>query len=145
MYGHPVQDTLPVHYRAFAPEWQAKMKEIDTRRAKSLEQSKSRYNKIAKPLPDIATGSHVAIQNKETNSFDIYGVVVSVDRFRKYTIKTASGRLLVRNRRFIRKRVPASVIFPDSEINYHVGPEVNIRPRRNVSRPMRLVEDDNWP
>ena len=145
LYGHPVQDTLPVHYRAFAPEWQAKMKDVDARRAKSLEQSKAHYNKHAKPLPVITTGSHVAIRNNETNCFDIYGIVMSVDRFRKYTIKTASGRFLVRNRRFIRKRIPASLTLPESENPYNVVTEENVRPLRNVGRPVRLVEDNNWP
>ena len=117
------------------------MKDVDARRAKSLEQSKAHYNKYAKPLPVITTGSHVAIRNIETNCFDIHGVV-SVDRFRKYTIKTASGRILVRNRRFIRKRIPASLTLPESENPYNVVIEENVRPRRNVGRPMRLVEDN---
>jgi len=40
LYGHPVQDTLLVHNKAFAPEWQKKMKEADTRRSMSLENAK---------------------------------------------------------------------------------------------------------
>ena len=145
LYGHLIQDTLPVHYRAFAPEWQAKMKDVDAQRAKSLEQSKAHYNKHAKPLPVITTGSHVAIRNNETNCFDIYDIVVSVDQFCKYTIKTASGCILVRNCRFIRKRIPASLTLPESENPYNVVIEEKVQPRRNVGRPMKLVEDNNWP
>ena len=35
--------------------------------------------------------------------------MISVNSFRKYVVKTSSGRVLVRNRRFIRKRVSASL------------------------------------
>ena len=126
--GHPVQDTLPVLYCAFAPEWQAKMKDVEAWRAKSLEQSKAHYNKHAKPLSVITTGSHVAIRNNETNSFDIYGtgIVVSVDQFCKYTIETASGRVLLRNHRCIRKHIPASLTLPEFENPHNVIIEENV-------------------
>jgi len=143
LYGRPVQDTLPVHRNAFAPEWQTKMKNAETRRSMSLEQTKKCYDQHAKPLPDIGVGNHVAVQNKETNRFDIYGVIVSIDKFRTYVIKTASGRLLTRNRRFIRKRVPASLPAPALPATPMVPP--NARPRRNVQKPRRLIEDSAWP
>ena len=109
LYGHLVQDTLPVHYKAFAPEWQKKMKEADTRQSMSLKDSKRAYDKHVAPHAQIAIGSHVAVQDKNSKRFDIYGIVVSIENFRKYVMKTTSGRLLVRNHRFIRKRVPASL------------------------------------
>ena len=100
LYGHPIQDTISVHRRAFAPEWQSKMKEMDFK-DKYLEQAGTCYNCGAIPLSDIQLGSRVAIQNRETGNFDIYGTVVNIDaKFRRYTIKTQSGRMLVRNRRF---------------------------------------------
>ena len=153
LYGHPVQDTLPVHYTAFANEWQTKMKEAETRKSMSLEKTKRAYDRHAAPLPDIAIGSHVAIQNKDTKRFDIYGIVIAIENYRKYVVKTASGRLLVRNRKFIRKRVPASLpIFencfgtssPDPCDSEPIATS-NDRPRRSVRKPHRLVEDPTWP
>ena len=149
LYGHPVQDTIPVHRRAFTPEWQSKMREMDFK-DKYLEQTATYYNRGAAPLSDIQIGNHVAIQNRETGNFDIYGTVVNIDvKFRRYTIKTQSGRMFVRNRRFIRKRVPASLVINDSE---NVGDLITsrhatgvMRPKRNVNRPQRLIEDTNWP
>ena len=73
--GHPVQDTLPVHYTAFAHEWQTKMTEAETKKSMSLEKTRRAYNRHASPLPDIAIGSHVAVQNKDTKRFDFYGIV----------------------------------------------------------------------
>ena len=109
LYGKPVQYTLPVHHTAFDHEWQTKMKEAETGKSMSLEKTRRAYDRHASPLSDIAIGSHVAIQNKDTKIFDIYGIVVSIENYRKYIEKIASGRLLIRNRRFIRNHVPASL------------------------------------
>ena len=82
--------------------------------------------------------------------FDIYGVVIDVDRFRKYTVKTDNGRILIRNRRFIRKRVPNSFFSQNhstqsGENNFAVSSNTRSRPYRNVRRPRRLIEEENWP
>ena len=107
-----------------------------------------RYDRHAVPLPEIKVGSHVAIHNNDSKKFDIYGVIVEVGKYRKYVVRTASGRLLVRNRRFIRKRVPASVPKHDCNIGDYVEPASNnvksIRPHRNVRKPQRLIEDPEW-
>ena len=148
LYGHPIQDTIPVHCCTFAPEWQSKIKEMDFK-DKYLEQTVTYYNCGTAPLSDIHIGNHVAIQNRETGNFDIYGTVVNIDaKFRKYTTKTQSGRMFVRNCRFICKRVPTTLAINDSE---NVGDLITsrhatgvMRPKRNVNRPQRLIEDTNW-
>ena len=135
LYGHPIQDKIPAHHRAFAPEWQNKMK-IDFK-DKYLEQTATYYNGGAAPLLDIQVGNHVAIQNRETGNFDIYGTVVNIDaKFRRYTIKTQSGRVFVRNRRFIHKHVPTSLVINDSE---NVGDLITFRHAAGVMRPKRNV------
>ena len=48
----------------------------------------------------------MAIQNDTTKRWDIYGVVTEVGPFRRYHIKTSTGRVLVPNRRYIRRHVP---------------------------------------
>ena len=79
----------------------------------------------------------------------MYGTVVNIDaKFKKYTIKTPSGRMLVRNRRFIRKCVPASLVINESEnvcdlITSRRAAGVP-RSKRNVCRPRKLIEKANW-
>ena len=63
-------------------------------------------------LPDIHVGSNVAIHNHQTKLWDLYGMVTDIGPHRKYYIGLPS-RILVRNRRLIHRRVPAS-IPPDS-------------------------------
>ena len=61
-------------------------------------------------LPDITVGTKVAIQDQCTKRWDIYGTVTNIGPNRRYFIKTLSGRVLVRNRRFLRKRLPISLV-----------------------------------
>ena len=106
LFGRPIQDTLPAHRRAFEPEWQQREKEAEQQAARTKETTLRSYNQHAHSLPDITIGSHVAIHNQDTKLWDRYGVVVDVGKHRQYFIKTTNGRVLVRNRRFLRRRVP---------------------------------------
>ena len=108
LYGRPVQDSLPAHRRSFSPEWQRKTAEVEQQLADTLKNSVQCYNAHARPLPDIHVGSSVAVQNPQTKLWDIYGTVTEIGPHRRYYIKTHSGRVLVRNRRFLRRRVPPS-------------------------------------
>ena len=109
LYGHPVQDTLPAHRRSFAPEWQHKLQEADVHRERNLQRAENYYNSHAHELPDIHVGSSVAIQHPQTKLWETYGTVIAVSPHRKYYVKTQSGRVFVRNRRFIKKRTPLSI------------------------------------
>ena len=112
LYGHPVQDTLPAHRRSFSPEWQRSSLEADQQATYTLHQAETFYNTHAHPLTDIRIGSTVALQNQQTKLWDIYGKVVTIGPHRRYHVRTQSGRILVRNRRFLRHRSPASCIPP---------------------------------
>ena len=154
LYGHPIQDTLPVHRRAFDPKWQLKFNDFESRKTESLRKTQTHYNQHATPLPEISVGTRVAVQNRESKLFDIYGTVIFIDnKFRKYSIKTDNGGMLIRNRKFIRKRVPRSLLMFDPDLRpKHVynadsssGSSISRRPHRNVNPPRRLIEDENWP
>lgn len=108
LFGHPIQDILPAHHRAFAPEWQQSAMETAAKTSSHQEQVESYYNRRARPLPEIHIGSNVAVQNHHSKLWDVYGVVVDIGPHRRYFVKTANGRILVRNRRFLRRRVPLS-------------------------------------
>ena len=109
LYGHPTQDTLPAHRRSFSQEWQQKMEEVERQTNATQESITTYYNTHAYPLTEIEIGSNVAIQNPHTKLWDIYGTIIDVTPNRRYYIKTSSGRVLVRNRRFLRRRVPLSI------------------------------------
>ena len=118
LYGHPVQDTLPAHRRSFSQEWQRKAEAAEQQAEATQQSSATYYNLHAHPLTEIEIGSNVVVQNPRTKLWDIYGIITAISPNRKYYIKTSSGRVLVRNRRFIRRRVPLSmptcITVPDS-------------------------------
>ena len=112
LFGRPTQDTLPAHRKAFAPEyeWQRAAKVADASARDHQEQVEQYYNMRARALPDIGVGTNVAVQNPVSKLWDIYGVVVEVGPFCCYSVRTTSGRVLVRNRRYLRRRIPTTPV-----------------------------------
>ena len=102
------------------------------------------YNRRAHPLPEIHIGTNVAIQNPLTKQWDIYGVVTHIGPYRQYHVKLINGRVLVRNRRFIRRRVPA-IPFRPSEVHVPPAEPPSPPPLRRSSRlrkqPIRYADE----
>ena len=116
VYGHPVRDTMPVHKRAFTPEWQRSIKEADERTATIHHRLEHMYNRTAHELPQLAVGTKVAVQDHRTRKWDKYGTIVEVGRNRDYMIRLASGRVWRRNRRFLRRRYPVANPEPPNPV-----------------------------
>ena len=115
LMGHPLRDTLPciskdvmvfnnleVHPQ-WKEAWAAKEEALKTRYVKSLEN----LSEHARPLPTLEYGDQVMIQNQSgryPKKWDKSGVVVEIKANDQYAIKVdGSGRLTLRNRRFLRK------------------------------------------
>ena len=99
LYGHPIQDIILAHDRSFDMTWQSNAEEAEDKAEATLEKATWYYNQNAHSLPDIREGTHVAIQDPRTKMWSTYGMVTYVGPHRKYC---KTGRVLVRNRRFIR-------------------------------------------
>ena len=99
------------------------------------------YNSKARSLSEITIGSRVALQNHETKWWDLYRTVTDITPHRHYFIRTQSGRILVRNRRFLRCRIPPSI----PTLTTDILPMHNLeRPRRSTrvrNKPNRLIEE----
>jgi len=141
LYGHPIQDSLPTHPRAFAPEWQHSTEQTEQATQASEKAASEYYNATAHSLPDIKVGSHVAVQNPRTKLWDTYGVVKFIGPHRQYHIQTRKGTVLLRNRRYIRRRVPASIPVGQSVTRQPTLPRRSSRPRKPAKR---LIEDPSW-
>ena len=64
------------------------------------------------------------MQDHKSKLWDTYGVVTAIGHQRQYYVKTQKGSVLVRNQRFIRRRVPESVHYlPDNTVTQNMGPE----------------------
>ena len=128
LLGRPLRDTLPFISKDIMvfnnPEitphwkeaWNAKEEALRTRYVKTMEN----MSEHSRPLLPLEAGNHVMIQNqvgRHPNKWDKSGVVVEVKDNDQYVVKVAgSGRLTLRNRRFLRKYEP----------HYNQAPEMRV-------------------
>ena len=112
----------------------------------TLEKAETAYNQRAQSLPDIKKGTNVAVQNPVTKISDIYGIVTDINPHHRYFIRTQSGSILVRNRRFLRHRTPVSVHgYTPGDLSVQPSStqqETTLRrSSRTCHRPKRLIEE----
>ncbi len=115
LLGRKLKDCLPtinkdimtfnnpqIHHQ-WRDAWNAKEEALRTRYVKTLEN----MSEHSRPLPNLQIGDHVMIQNQTGNhpkKWDKSGVVVEIKLHDQYVVKVSgSGRLTLRNRRFLRK------------------------------------------
>ena len=136
LFGRSLRSCLPAHTSTFAPVWQCEMEKCDRRAAARAQSAKASYDAHSRPLPPLQTGNHVRIQDTVSKRWDRVGVVVEVRHPRDYCIRLPSGRLLWRNRRFLRT-VPAPTPAPADALS---ADAVAARPARRQSP--RLARPD---
>ena len=146
---------LPAHRRSFAPKWQRSIEEGELQAATTKETTERYYNATAQSLPQIHIRSNVAVQNPKTKLWDTYGRVTMIGPHRQYHVITIKGQVLVRNRRFLRRRTPTSMPEGIPSIPPTTGQAVTsqpstaeLQPARKSSRTrkltQRLLEDPTW-
>lgn len=113
LFGRPLLSFLYAHRSSFAPEWQSAAHAVDESPASEQSVHQLSYARDLKPL---RIGDHVDIQDPKTKRWSSRGVVVAVGARRDYNIKLPSGRILWRNRRFLRPFVPLSPSTPESTV-----------------------------
>ena len=108
VFGHPLRSLVPARRSSFQPRWTLAMEARD-RQAALETGSKAYYDQHAHPLRPLTMGESVRVQNAGTKLWDRVGIVIGIGRHRDYRVKTSSGAVMWRNRRFIRpQRPPAS-------------------------------------
>ena len=76
----------------------------DRQAAKDAE-SKTRYDLHTRSLPTLPIGTNVRVQEPISKLWSLVGTIVAIGRYRAYRVKFASGSVLWRNRRFLRRLV----------------------------------------
>ena len=112
VFGRPIRDFIPILPGRYKPHdtWQetllAREEALRKRHMKGLE----RWSEHTKRLPPLTVGDHVRIQNQvgpHPLKWDKTGTVIEVRQFDQYVIKVdGSGRVTVRNRKFLKKFEP---------------------------------------
>ena len=75
-----------------------------------------RWSEHTKPLPPLAVSNYVRIQNQtgpHPTKLDKTGIVIEVRQFDQYVVRVdGSGRVTIRNRKFLRKYLPVHLQPP---------------------------------
>ena len=122
IFGHPTRSPVPIlpgKYRPH-PTWQNTLQ-------KKEEALRLRYLKVAERLaigtcllPPLKVGDHIRIQNQvgqNPRKWDKTGTIIEVRQFDQYAVKVdGSGRITLRNRKFLRRFIPVMPQTLSSEI-----------------------------
>ena len=112
IFGRAIRDFVPVHPGKYLPHptWR------DTLSARE-EALRNRHHKISerlsehtRHLPPLKVGDHVRLQNQtgpHPTKWDRTGLIIEVRQFDQYVVRVdGSGRVTLRNRRFLRHYTP---------------------------------------
>ncbi|KAK3860124.1 hypothetical protein Pcinc_033805 [Petrolisthes cinctipes] len=110
LFGHPMRSCIPAHHRSFSPQWQLAADDCDAKADHLREQAKIRHDSSARSLPLLHLGGYVDVQDHANGRWDRVGVIVGIGQRRDYLVKMGSGRILWRNRRFLRPNRPMTPV-----------------------------------
>ena len=124
VFGRNIRDFTPVLPTKYKPNktWIITAEYREAALAKRHAKARERLEEHSKSLPPLVVGDNVYIQNQVGNhplKWDKSGIVVEVKQHDQYNVKVdGSGRLTLRNRKFLRKfspfNTPSSAVPPSS-------------------------------
>ena len=115
IFGRNLRDFLPSPQTRYKPqpEWIMLREDREKALAKRAVTNMERLDKNCRVLAKLAVGDSVLVQNQVGNHpsrWDITGVVVEVKDHDQYIVKVdGSGRMTIRNRKFLKKIIPYSM------------------------------------
>ena len=118
VFGRPIKDFIPVIPGRYIPHptWRDTLALREEALRNRHMQASERWAEHTKRLPPLAVGDHVRIQNQtgpHPTRWDKTGVITEVKQFDQYITRVdGSGRMTLRNRKFLRKYVPVQARPP---------------------------------
>ena len=112
VFGRPIRDFIPILPGKYRPHntWQETLVSREEALRNRHMREAERWSEHTKRLPPLKVGDRVRIQNQvgsHPKKWDNTGVVIEVRQFDQYVVKVdGSGRVTLRNRKFLRKYVP---------------------------------------
>ena len=126
LFGRTIRDFIPVERGKYKPYhiWSTVMKQRELALRNRWSIGRERWSEHTRRLPPLSVGDQVYVQNQtgnHPNRWERSGTVIEVKQNDQYAVKIdGSGRVTLRNRRFLRR---FQAVKPSSEI-----PEVNLHP-----------------
>lgn len=123
LFGHPIRDFIPIPPGKYKPHntWRETLEaREEALRVRHMRESE-KWSEHTKRLPPLIIGDHVRVQNQTGQyplKWDKTGTIIEVRQFDQYVVKMdGSGRVSLRNRKFLRKYIPVKTITPTKTID----------------------------
>ena len=150
LFGRSLSSFVFAHTSQFAPEWQQAADARDADTMPSASDPSQSSPPLRRELRKLAIGTHVDLQLPTTKRWSARGIIVGIGAHRDYHVKLASGRILWRNRRYLRPHRPLTpaAAAPAAADLHHVEatdllpaaspcPDVSLQPVRRSGRSRR--------
>ena len=118
VFGHPIRDFIPIPPGKYKPHntWRETLEaREEALRIRHMKESE-KWSEHTKRLPPLIVGDHVRVQNQigqHPLKWDKTGTIIEVRQFDQYVVRMdGSGRVTLRNRKFLRKYLPVKTITP---------------------------------
>ena len=127
IFGRPLKDFIPIIPGRYKPHptWQDTLATRENALRNRHMRCEERLLLHTRRLPPLTVGNHMRIQNQigqHPSKWDKTGVVVEVKQFDQYRIRVdGSGRLTLRNRKFLRSYTPVHIKPPRRSIVEDLG------------------------
>ena len=118
IFGRPIKDFIPIQPGRYQPHptWIDTLKTREEALRNRHQRVHERLSEHTKRLMPLSVGDHVRLQNqtgRNPTKWDRTGIVIEVRQFDQYAIRIdGSGRITLRNRKFLRKYVPVQRLPP---------------------------------
>ena len=143
-----LKDSIPAQPSLYKPhpEWMKAAEQRDEMLAYRNQKLSERYNISAHSLPHLSEGDRVAIQNQTNKLWSTTGKIVECLPNRQYKIRVdGSGRVTLRNRRFLRKLKCESTIprlIPGAETSKE-NSTIHSSPKRPIEQSKFVTSSDH--
>jgi len=108
VFGQPMRTLTPAHKSTFDKRWHDVTDDIDNKILERKLISEKYYNHKTRKLLPLKIGDHIIVQNTIDKKWKTTGIIVAIGKYRDYMIKTPSGQLYWRNRKYLKKTLKSN-------------------------------------
>lgn len=134
LFGRPTRTRLPISPMCFEKSIRERLRQADLKAEELRKKAKARHDRRSRKLERLKTGDIVRIQNPSTRVWDVFGKILECfPNGRSYMIRTETGRLKWRNRKFLRRVQHQEMMDPEK-----TNPDTKNNDSDTLEQPQRV-------
>ena len=162
IFGRPIRDFIPIHPGKYQPHttWRETLQSREEALRNRHMRAAERLSEHTRSLPPLVVGDYVRIQNQmgpHPTKWDKTGMVIEVRQFDQYVVRVdGSGRVTLRNRKFLRKytpviprapimMAPGTIPTPSFTCNEPAVPTLHFKPTTPSAHPPKPLLEPGSP